>query len=47
MEHATYVDIQGPSKIVYSPDNPLELSSSVLWVETAGQVITDTDEGVL
>tara|TARA_R110000824_G_scaffold72083_1_gene184174 strand:+ start:96 stop:317 length:222 start_codon:yes stop_codon:yes gene_type:complete len=31
-EYATYVNIDGPSKLVYSPDNPLSCGAKV-WIE--------------
>ena len=31
-EYATYVNIDGPSKLVYSPDKPLSCGAKV-WIE--------------
>jgi hypothetical protein len=33
------VEILGPSKLVYSPDNPLSCGAKV-WIETDSEVIT-------
>jgi len=35
--YAHEVEIQGPSKIVYSPDNPLSCGARV-WIETESEV---------
>jgi hypothetical protein len=35
--YAHEVDINGPSKIVYSPDKPLSCGAHV-WIETQGEV---------
>jgi hypothetical protein len=36
--YAHEVEIDGPSKIVYSPDKPLSCGAHV-WIETQGEVI--------
>lgn len=36
--YAHEVEIEGPSKIVYSPDKPLSCGAHV-WIETQGEVI--------
>lgn len=36
--YAHEVEIEGPSKIVYSPNNPLSCGAHV-WMETQGEVI--------
>lgn len=36
--YAHEVDIQGPSKVVYSPDKPLSCGARV-WIETDSEVI--------
>lgn len=38
-EYAHEVSIDGPSKIVYSPDKPLSCGATV-WIETHGTVTT-------
>ena len=38
--YAHEVDIQGPSKIVYSKDNPLSCGARV-WIETEEKVVLD------
>jgi hypothetical protein len=35
--YAHEVSIEGPSKVVYSPDNPLSCGAHV-WIETVGNV---------
>jgi hypothetical protein len=35
--YAYEVDIKGPSKLVYSPDNPLSCGARV-WIETQAEV---------
>ena len=35
--YASEVTIEGPSKVVYSPDNPLSCGARV-WIETAAPV---------
>lgn len=37
--YAHTVDIQGPSRIVYSPDKPLSCGARV-WIETSAHVAT-------
>ncbi len=37
-KYAHEVEINGPSKIVYSPDKPLSCGAHV-WIETQGEVI--------
>ena len=37
-KYAHEVEIDGPSKIVYSPDKPLSCGAHV-WIETQGEVI--------
>jgi hypothetical protein len=37
------VDIQGPSKLVYRPENPLSCGATV-WVETTADVLVDGTE---
>jgi len=39
--YAHSVDIQGPSKLVYSPDKPLSCGAKV-WIETTAPVVLDT-----
>jgi hypothetical protein len=36
-QYAHAVDIPGPSRIVYQPDNPLSCGAHV-WIETYGEV---------
>jgi hypothetical protein len=36
--YAHEVEIQGPSKVVYSPDKPLSCGAHV-WIETTSEVI--------
>jgi hypothetical protein len=36
--YAHEVEIQGPSKIIYSPDKPLSCGAHV-WIETEGEVV--------
>jgi hypothetical protein len=36
--YAHEVEILGPSKIVYNPDNPLSCGAHV-WIETDGEII--------
>ena len=38
--YANTVSIEGPSKIVYSPDKPLSCGARV-WIETEGKVTVD------
>lgn len=38
--YANTVDIQGPSRIVYSPDKPLSCGARV-WIETESEVYID------
>lgn len=38
--YATSVDIQGPSKLVYSPDKPLSWGARV-WIETNSQIVLE------
>lgn len=37
-EYASEVQINGPSKVVYSPDKPLSCGAKV-WIETHAEVI--------
>lgn len=37
-KYAHEVEIDGPSKVVYSPDKPLSCGAHV-WIETQGEVI--------
>lgn len=37
-EYGHEVDIQGPSRVVYSPDKPLSCGA-VLWIETSSDVV--------
>ncbi len=39
--YAHAVDIDGPSRIVYSPDKPLSCGAKV-WIETNSKVTVDT-----
>lgn len=43
--YAHEVDILGSSKVVYSPDKPLNCGATV-WVETNATVITTAEEAV-
>lgn len=36
------VEIQGPSRLVYRPDNPLSCGARV-WIETTADVVVDGD----
>jgi len=36
--YAHTVEINGPSRVVYSPDKPLSCGAKV-WIETAGDVV--------
>lgn len=38
--YANAVQINGPSKVVYSPDKPLSCGAHV-WIETESEVIVD------
>ena len=38
--YAHTVQINGPSKVIYSPDRPLSCGAHV-WIETDSEVITD------
>lgn len=38
--YANTVTIEGPSKVVYSPDKPLSCGARV-WIETEGKVTID------
>ncbi len=38
--YAHTVEIKGPSRIVYQPDNPLSCGARV-WIETNAKVLTD------
>lgn len=38
--YAHTVDIQGPSRLVYSPDKPLSCGARV-WIETHANVVID------
>lgn len=40
--YAHTVQISGPSKVVYSPDNPLSCGARV-WIETYSEVILNAD----
>jgi hypothetical protein len=37
--YAYEVEIQGPSKVIYRPDNPLSCGATV-WIETESKVVT-------
>lgn len=39
---ATSVDIRGPAKLIYSPDDPLSCGARV-WIETRATVVLDAD----
>lgn len=39
-DYAHTVEIKGPSKIVYRPDNPLSCGAKV-WIETDSHVLLD------
>ena len=39
-EYAFSVDIDGPSRVIYSPDKPLPCGARV-WIETNGNVTTN------
>lgn len=39
-EYANTVSIDGPSKVIYSPDKPLSCGARV-WIETEGKVTID------
>jgi len=39
-DYAHEVEIQGPSKIIYSPDKPLPCGARV-WIETEEKVVLD------
>jgi len=38
--YAHTVEIQGPSRVVYSPNKPLSCGARV-WIETQAEVVTD------
>lgn len=38
--YANTVSIEGPSKVIYSPDKPLSCGARV-WIETEGKVTID------
>ena len=38
--YANEVEILGPSKVIYSPDNPLSCGAR-LWIETDSEVMVD------
>lgn len=38
--YAHEVTIQGPSKVIYSPDRPLSCGATV-WIETNAEVVID------
>lgn len=38
--YANTVSIEGPSKVIYSPDKPLSCGARV-WIETEGKVTVD------
>ncbi len=40
-EHAMYVDVSGPCRIVYSPDEPLSGCGARVWIETQSEVKLD------
>lgn len=42
--YAHEVEIQGPSRIIYSPDKPLPCGARV-WIETTAPVILDGNHG--
>ena len=42
-QYAHEVVIQGPSRVVYSPDNPLSCGAHV-WIETESDVIVEKRE---
>jgi len=42
--YAHEVEIQGPSRIIYSPDKPLSCGARV-WIETTAPVILDGNRG--
>lgn len=39
-KYAHEVEIQGPVKVIYRPDDPLSCGAHV-WIETQGQVVCD------
>ena len=39
--YAHSVDILGPSRVVYSPDKPLNCGAKV-WIETTAEIVLDT-----
>ena len=41
--YAHTVEIQGPSRVVYSPNKPLSCGARV-WIETHAEVVTDTHQ---
>lgn len=41
--YANTVEIQGPSRVVYSPDSPLSCGARV-WIETNASVLLDGEE---
>lgn len=41
--YAREVAINGPSRVVYSPDKPLSCGAKV-WIETSAEVIIDGDD---
>jgi len=43
-KYAHEVEIDGPSRIVYSPDKPLSCGAKV-WIETEAEVIVDPEAG--
>jgi len=40
--YAHSVEILGPSRVVYSPDKPLNCGAKV-WIETTAEVVLNTD----
>jgi len=40
--YAHSVEILGPSRVVYSPDKPLNCGATV-WIETTAEVVLNTD----
>ena len=43
---AQQVEIQGPSQLIYSPDNPLACGARV-WIETDAPLLISTAEGTV
>ena len=43
--YAHEVEIKGPTRVIYSPDKPLNCGATV-WIETFGEVVLNPEENV-